>query len=506
MTVGTMTARLLASLALVLSAAGCGEKITQEYRIQLVGPLDMPTSFLDGATTGVLEAGGKKFRTPIMPGVPFAVTGAGIDLKATPNTVFKFQALDATDKVVAQGQSPEIELVLATPPVVLILVQKPGSFGRTYDLDYPRRELAAAPIRAVPKFMPGLPITVGFFGLGRVITATGMPEQVSEAYALYNPMIHGISSAGMSLPMGNLRQPRTDAATVVHGGQVLIFGGEATPPGKSPGPTAQLDIVTMERTGFDTFQPHVENPKMATAPPGVARSRTALVDLEAAYAFGGRAGDQLLDTVVKIDPVLDEALALLPVRMAGPREGHTATVAAVQAGREVLVFGGAAAAVPVAEVLTFPMAGPAFVPVTGQAGPPRRDHVALAVPGKDWVIVIGGRNDAGVLGDSILYQGQMRTIGPGVIKLATPRHSATAFILGDDLVVAGGFDAAGVPIGNAEVFHTGDLMPRGVVPCSQRAGAAVIVLPNQMALLLGGTKADGLPTSVVEVYQPFGPR
>src|SRR6185436_5400174 len=204
----------------------------------------------------------------------------------------------------------------------------------------------------------------------------------------------------------------------------------------------------------------------------------------------------------------DNDFTLLSQRMAGPRERHTATVVNVTGGHEVLIFGGAGPNVPVAEILAAP--GPTLVMPTGDAGVPRRDHAAVLLPG-DRVLILGGRSDTGVLGDSVLYQAN-RTLSAGPITLKRPRAEFAAFIVGDDLVVAGGYDAAGALVNTAEVYSASTLAPRNLdVPAFPRSGASVVVLPNHLAVLMGGTQMETDPTkpqvlrasSVVETYQPF---
>src|SRR5438094_666756 len=115
-----MTSRSFAPLFVVLSlagAAGCTSKLQDQYQVEIVGALD--SNYLMGATTGVLELNDKEVaRTGISPGTPFSLTGAGIDTNLITSAVFRFKALDGAGMVVAQGQSPEIELLLGSPPVV----------------------------------------------------------------------------------------------------------------------------------------------------------------------------------------------------------------------------------------------------------------------------------------------------------------------------------------------------------------------------------------------------
>jgi hypothetical protein len=507
-----MTRRSFAWLLLFLplsGAPGCGETIQQEYRIEIVGPVGM--NYLAGAVTAVLLAGDKESRTPITPGAPFSVVNPGIDVNRTPAATFRFRALDPAGQVVAQGQTPEIELVLGTPPLLRIFAQKPGTFGRTQNMDLPRRNMIAAPARALVGSSRARPITVGYFGLGTVLAPDtmapeGKSERPSEVYNLYNPLTHFIDSAGMSNAVGGTRQPRTDAAAVAHhDGRVLIYGGLSTPPMMAARPSNQLDLVQMARVAFDEFEGTVITRAADTLTlPDAPRARPALVDLELAYAIGGRAGDLVLDTILSIDPSRDDAFKILPVKMAGGREGHTATVVTIPGGREVLIFGGAAPGVAVAEVMGVTAAGPMLSPAVGAAGPARQDHGAVALPGGDRALVVGGRNAQGVLGDSVLYAAATRTLSPGPITLQKPRHSFAAFVIDNDLVVAGGLDASGAAIPDAEIFNLsgGMVTPRAVVPCHPRTGPGVIELPNKMVLLLGGTGADGKATEIVEIYQP----
>jgi hypothetical protein len=113
-----------------------------------------------------------------------------------------------------------------------------------------------------------------------------------------------------------------------------------------------------------------------------------------------------------------------------------------------------------------------------------------------------------VRGDSILYEAGTKTFMPGPITLKRPRAEFAAFVIEDDLVVAGGVDGTGAFVNTAEVYSATTLQPKNLdLPCVARSGAAVIVLPNHLALLIGGTEAGmktGAPeaTSKVESYQP----
>jgi len=504
-----MTARCLP--VLLTLAAACTPKIQEQYQVEIVGQVDK--DYLAGATKAVLEVNDKVVAsTSISPGRSFSLTGKGIDTIMNASAVFRVKALDANGAVVSVGESPEIELELASPPVVRVFMQRVGTLARYFDLDYPRRDMVAAVAPGtVATDSRAKPITVGFFGLGTVTVPdmnNNPVEKPSEVLNIYNPVTQVIDDAGTAGNPGGMPHPRVSAGITVHpDGRVLIFGGEVTVGTTPPAPSAQLDIVKIERTDFDAFTPTLSflEPPM-TAMAGLPRIAPVMVYTDAAYAIGGRAGAPL-DTIAVINPDLGDGFRLLPQHMAGPRERHSATVVNISGGHDVLIFGGAPSGVAVAEVLSPP--GPMLIKPTGDDGGPRRDHGAVLLPPGDRVLILGGRGDAGVRGDTVLYQSSTRTLGPGPITLKHPRAEMAAFVVGDDLVVVGGVDNAGAFVTTAEVYSATTLQPKNLdVPCVGRSGAAVMVLPNHLALMLGGTDADmktGMPkaSSVVETYQPI---
>jgi hypothetical protein len=520
---GTMRLRSFVSSLVLLACAGCGTKIQEQYKIDVVTPGG--DDYLAGATSAVLEIGTQKYTTSVTPGAPFTLSGNNLAINTEMAGIFRVKVLNAMGQVVAQGQSPEIELLLASPPLIRIFIQKPGSFGRTQNLDYPRRHMVAVALPAPPA--PGSTaqaraITVAFFGLGTVLVPSGTTnvEQPSPVFNIYNPITHFIDDGGLSGQLGGARLPRTDASAVTHSdGRALIFGGLATatmgtpPMPTTPAPSSQLDLIGISRTNFDQFTPS-GTVRAAEPPNGIPRARAAMVETTGAYVIGGIGDKETmpgvieqkpLDTVVSIDPATDATYKLLPAHMAAPRVGHTATVVTRDGMKEVLIFGGAAADQPVAELL----AGDMFTTLPAPGMVQRSDHAALPLPGGR-VIIVGGRNDKGVLGDSVLYDSATNTLMPGPITLKTPRYEFASFVINDDVVVAGGYDAAGNLLDTAEIYSAADLHVKAVdVPCAKRAGASVVVLPNESVLLVGGTEPPTAPQTanqpsiVAEIYQPL---
>jgi hypothetical protein len=501
------------ALALAALLGGCGEKIQDQYGVQIVGPVGM--DYLAGARTVVLELDGRELsRTAINPGQPFSVTGSGIDTGATTTGAVGVRALDASGATVAYGQSPDIELTMFSYSL-LVFVQKPGSFGQTLSLDVPRRDMIG--VSAVADPPPGTgaaPITVAFFGLGKMTRPVLVPnttmavpmELPSDDFWMYNPLQHSatLDDVGFGGSIGGVAQPRTGASALVRadGRTIYVFGGQVTEPMAAPRATSQLDVLRVVRSGFSAFAQQVLITARTSDKPGIARSGAVLADADATYAFGGEADGTELDTVVVIDPSATDAFQLLDARMGARRTGHTVTAVNTTAVPEILVVGGGSAEA-VAEVFV-PTPMPHFLAPAGDAGPPRRDHRAILLS-PDRILIVGGKNADGTLGDSLVYSAKVRELAPGPITLATPRSEFAAFVVETDLVIAGGVDAAGARIGKAEVFDMTDdrLRLKGEVPCEPRSGATAMVLSNGSAVIAGGTGATGDASRVIEIYQPF---
>jgi hypothetical protein len=496
--------------------AGCGQKLQESYGVQIIGPVGM--DYLTGARSVALEVNDREIsRTSVNPGEPFDLTGGGIEPGLMRSGAIRVKAFDGGGTMVAYGASPEIELSLYSPPAIRVFVQKPASLGKTVEMDSPRRNLiAVSAVAAPPTGSEARPVSVAFFGTGRVTglgpgSTAANPvtiEVPSDLLHIYNTLRHErVDPASMAGAIAGVRQPRTDAAALVQadGSTIYIFGGVVTTAMGDPHATSQLDVLRVVRPGFADFEQRIVVTARTTATPGVARSRTALGFSDATYAFGGEADGTELDTVVQLNPMVEDAFKLLDVHMAAPRTGHTATTIRVGAVADVLVFGGPRADPAVAEVFTGGTT-PQFTRPMGDPGPTRWNHAAVALPANRGVVIIGGQSAAGALGSMLLYEPATRKISPLPVSLRTPRSEFAAFVVLNDLVVVGGRNGQGEAIGDAEVFDisNGQLQPRAVmVTAEKRSGAAATVLPNDSAMLFGGTAADGKASPVVEIYQPF---
>lgn len=135
----------------------------------------------------------------------------------------------------------------------------------------------------------------------------------------------------------------------------------------------------------------------------------------------------------------------------------------------------------------------------------RTDHATALLPDGS-MLVVGGRMDAA---DGPLLPAAAVRVHPLqreleiVDLLATPRHSAAVTATEEHLVVAGGVDASGALVGDAEVFDAGTLAPVVTLPMVvPRRDAAAVALPNGQVLIAGGVDASGAPVGVAELFTP----
>ena len=135
---------------------------------------------------------------------------------------------------------------------------------------------------------------------------------------------------------------------------------------------------------------------------------------------------------------------------------------------------------------------------------------AAATLAGDEVIVIGGQ-DAGGSVDTVysLTANPGSPAGARLIdaRLAIPRHGHTITRLSDDVgapvVVIGGIDGAGSPVGSAELYRPlGQAFSAGFTAtlAVPRSGHAAIRMPGGAVLVVGGIDAGGTPVRELELF------
>jgi hypothetical protein len=71
-----------------------------------------------------------------------------------------------------------------------------------------------------------------------------------------------------------------------------------------------------------------------------------------------------------------------------------------------------------------------------------------------------------------------------------------------ELVVAGGVDAQGALIPNAEIYDASTLAFVREEPVAPRSHATATVISNRSVVLIGGQVENARPSTTVEIYQP----
>jgi hypothetical protein len=504
-------ARALSGLVAAVLGSSCGETLKDTYTVQIAGPND---AFAGAATVELLVSGQIMASKAVTGTGPFDLEIPDLDPTTTRTAILGIRGLDAAGKVVAFGQTPQLE-VLKLSPTIRIFVQKPGTLVRGRDLNIKTRDHVAVPAESAA-FSPELSVavTVPIFGAGRMtVPAGGGTEQelLSNDLFVYNPLTHSQQDLGVTA--GGLR---AEASAIARGNLVYVFGGlSQVNIQEPPKTTAQLDLFGVGREGFASFF-------LQSVPPydggmALARKRTVLAaSVRPVFAFGGLDGnDQPLDTVIVIDPDVrpQTPVALSPAKMVTPRAGHTATtVSTSEPWGNILIYGGAAAGQPVAEL--FEPMKEQWLPLDlsaaeGQPGHPgtfRRDHIALNLPTSTEarVLILGGTGEDGkARGDSLIYYPAQRSFGPGPLTLKRPRTRFVAFVSNDDLVVTGGYDQdqGGKLVETAEIYDIKTWALLSETPAVPRARATVTALPNLSVVILGGETA-GSSSNAVEIYQP----
>jgi hypothetical protein len=508
--------RPLAVLLLAATAA-CSETVKETYDIDITGARDA----FAGATNVTLFASGTMVATtPINGNAPFSLAWRDVNPAERTNAVFSIQATDASNALVASGASPDVELLPASTRI-RIFVQRPGSLTRAADLERSLDGHVAASAEALFSQGLRLAMTAPVFGAGRERTPNATEAFSGEMY-VYNPVVHQVQRLG---PVQGT--PRADAAGLARtDGLVMLFGGRGRDPANAAQTGARLDYFQIGRRDVNTFEVAVD--RGVTGPPETARSRSVMVQVgRPVFAFGGvDINDTPLDTVVNLDPdgrptsPVELATRMVgmtrePTRMAAGRVGHTAsavstpgmaatpTTSMIPAQTLVLVYGGAPAPAPIADL--FNPADQSFLPLDlGAAGTGRKLHAAVTVTVVDQtrLLLLGGQADDGSpRGDSILYDPITKGFSAGQLTLRTPRYAFTAFVIGNDLVVAGGIGADGKHLATAELYDAKSLVFQSELKAEARSGATATPMPNLTMMLVGG-RTDSGSSAAIEIYQP----
>ncbi|HEY5923207.1 MAG TPA: hypothetical protein VIV11_16120 [Kofleriaceae bacterium] len=368
-----------------------------------------------------------------------------LELPATGEaTQLLVEGLDAGGVLVANGASPPFP-VGALDGRIIIYMAAPLSVGASPGaFAVARSEVAVAP----------LPYGAIFAG-GRL--DTGAP---SDAVSVYNAFDHSVVS-GMAMPA-----PRAGLALAAgNNSAAYMFGGSDE---------AGLPTATLWR--FDTTAPPAGVYQDYGIKDGFERAGQLALPLGSdRFVLSGMPGAELAGlngTLVAIDGVA--ALPSAGVSVVG-NDGMVASI-----------FAGPASVVQYRAGTVTELALPAAA---------RADATVVALPGGKTVVVCGTTEAVRI--DAATGNGESIPNVPTVAKTgcaatATARH----------LVIAGG-TALGVVDPTVEIFDAASL---ALIATTQlgvpRTGAVAIALPNDQILIGGGVDAAGAPVGTLELFTP----
>lgn len=377
-----------------------------------------------------------------------------------------FEGFDAGGARIAYGRTPSLALA-AFDFAVAIYVAPPQSLAAApVALEPPRRDLGTA------AFPFGVLVAGGVDGAGAT----------SDRVEVYDVFAHGWK-AGKPLPAPRAALTIGPSAS----GFAYMLGGLDA----AGAPTGTL-------WRFDTQVP------ATTA--GGGGGEYAQLDDEPTLARAGAAIAQVASEgflVTGSPPVVIDGLtrALVPATAIPPLAGTATSVIADVDGTDTLfaVFVGAGTG-------TRGVVRAAPTGTTDEAEAPaaalRVRHGAVpAGPGR--VVALGGAIADVPVASALVALPATRSYTELPDVLATPRVDAAIAAANGLIVVAGGTDATGAIVGDAEILDAATLARVAIVPMVvPRTGAVARPLANGQVLIVGGVDAAGAPVGTVELYTP----
>ena len=373
-----------------------------------------------------------------------------------------FEGLDAGGARIAVGQTPYLPIA-AVDANVRIYVAPPVS-------------LAAAPIALEPARTE---IGAGALGYGVLLAGgRGAGGAPLRDLVIYNAYDHQLQ-VGRDLPAARTGMAVGIGAT----GWAYLFGG-ADDRGAPSGTFWRFDTTVAPAGAYLVLDPHPDLARIGAAAAPVGQERFLVTG----------APPILIDGVT---------VSLGAVEAPGPpRLAGTATAVQTSDGAIYTVFAGDGNGA--SGVIRHGADG--FAEVTAPAEALRTGHGAAPTP-DGHVVVIGGATADGLVASAVRVDPAAKTAEAIPDVLATPRRDAAVAANGQVLLVAGGTDAAGALVTDAELIDVASLARLGTRPLIvPRTGAVAEALPNGQILVVGGRDADGAPVGVVELFTPDLPQ
>lgn len=135
------------------------------------------------------------------------------------------------------------------------------------------------------------------------------------------------------------------------------------------------------------------------------------------------------------------------------------------------------------------------------AGTGRVRSAVAWLPSSGRFVIAGGGTPTVPVRDLVLVDAATGAVETRVDALGTARFSPAIAATDRYLVIAGGTDAADLPIPTAEIFDAASLARVAELPIASRGGAHAFPLPNGQILIAGGAPA----TDLIELFTPPPP-
>jgi hypothetical protein len=457
-----------------LVAAGCGSDHT--LRVHVVAPADAADPFASALTVRLTVAG----RTSMSPinGGHFDLTIPVSGASSQPLTQVLVEGLSASGDRVAYGSTPPLQLAAANG-AVWVFVAPPGSVSTPQANDGTPYVLSPARTHQAAALVPGYGIFLaGGLGPGH------MPLDSVTLWYSYELI-------EVANPAFRLGLPRSDIGGGVTPDGLLEWIGGSDAGGA---PTSLAEI--MDPSG-NLGLPYVRPVTMA-GQAGLARAGAATVlTSEGALLFGGvGTGGAAQAGALLFTPLA--ATQAVTWTGAVARAATTATANATRT--QIIVFGGGPAGQPVLERYTNRMTAQVVTPSPTSN---RTGHSAtLLDDGR--ILWIGGNDDSGAaLASATVYDPVMNVATEMSGFLHTARAGHTATRVGGQILVAGGASAANTLAPNVEVFDAKTLaFVREAAMAAPRTHHTAMDPGNATVVLLGGEDQAGNPIGRVEIYTP----
>ena len=396
---------------------------------------------------------------------------ARLEVSAGATTV-TVEALDDGGTVLARGASPPFYPSLSSGHLRIYLARV-GAFG-----------VAPPAAGAGPPGRTGAAVASPGGANALIVggaEADGVP--VADAW-VYDELLHELTR------VTSASEARRDATAVgLSSGDVAVCGGLG-----ASGLSVTCEVFDPSQTLTGTWSTCAAG---ETAMLGRAGSPAAVLGSGALVPGGRDAGGAALATAVLLTTDQEPTATVLASLMAAPRAGHTVT--ASSDGSHALLYGGAPDGHAVAE--RYDDGARTFVALDLDPSLMRSHHAAVLLD-DGRVLVIGGRDPQGApRGDAILVGlDGAATLHEGTLARSRSDHTVTR--VGERVLVAGGRDASGV-LGDAEILDMGTLTACSTAAMrAPRADHAAVLLGSGTVLIMGGVDSAGAPLGLFEIYTP----